>query len=70
MRKMLITQEEIEDVLISIQAGQQTANRLKQPVAIQKICPLRPCQRRPWRFLKSSDLSDRLAVYGDSHGTP
>ena len=42
MRKMLITQEEIEDVLISIQAGQQTANRLKQPVAIQKDLSITP----------------------------
>jgi len=27
---------DIGDVLISLQAGQQTANRLKKPVAIQK----------------------------------
>ncbi len=27
---------DIDDVLISLQAGQQTANRFKQPVAIQK----------------------------------
>tara|TARA_R100001440_G_scaffold57610_1_gene77458 strand:+ start:1445 stop:1612 length:168 start_codon:yes stop_codon:yes gene_type:complete len=26
----------LDDVLISLQAGQQTANRLKKPVAIQK----------------------------------
>jgi hypothetical protein len=27
---------DLDDVLISLQAGQQTANRLKQPVAVQK----------------------------------
>jgi len=26
----------LDDVLVSVQAGQQTANRLKKPVAIQK----------------------------------
>ncbi len=27
---------DVDDVLISLQAGQQTANRFQQPVAIQK----------------------------------
>ena len=52
MRKMLITQEEIEDVLISIQAGQQTANRLKQPIAIQKDLSITPLSEATMEVLE------------------
>ena len=52
MRKMLITQEEIEDVLISLQAGQQTANRLKQSVAIQKDLSITPLSEATMEVLE------------------
>lgn len=52
MRKMLITQEEIEDVLISIQAGQQIANRLKTPVAIQKDLSITPLSEATMEVLE------------------
>ena len=33
---------DLDDVLISLQAGQQTANRLKKPVAIQQDLSITP----------------------------
>ena len=52
---------DLDDVLISLQAGQQTANRLKSPWQFKRLIhhtSLRP----PWKSLKSSDPSDTLFV--------
>jgi len=43
---------DIGDVLISLQAGQQTANRLKKPVAIQKDLSITPLSEATMEVLE------------------
>ena len=43
---------DLDDVLISLQAGQQTANRLKQPVAVQKDLSIAPLSEATMEVLE------------------
>ena len=43
---------DLADVLISMQAGQQTANRLKKPVAIQKDLSITPLSEATMEVLE------------------
>lgn len=42
----------IDDVLISLQAGQQTANRLNEPVAIQQDLSIAPLSEATMEVLE------------------
>ena len=42
----------LEDVRISLQAGQQTANRLQKPVAIQKDLSIAPVSEATMEVLE------------------
>ena len=42
----------IDDVLISLQAGQQTANRLNEPVAIQQDLSIAPLSKATMEVLE------------------
>ena len=54
MQKMLhgYATQDLEDVLISLQAGQQTANRLKSPVAIHKDLSITPLSEATMEVLE------------------
>ena len=43
---------DLDDVLISLQAGQQTANRLKKPVAIQEDLSITPLSEATMEVLE------------------
>lgn len=43
---------DLDDVLISLQAGQQTANRLKKPVAIQQDLSITPLSEATMEVLE------------------
>ena len=43
---------DLDDVLISLQAGQQTANRLKKPVAIQEDLSIAPLSEATMEVLE------------------
>lgn len=43
---------DVNDVLISLQAGQQTANRLKKPVAIQQDLSITPLSEATMEVLE------------------
>lgn len=43
---------DLEDVLISLQAGQQTANRLQKPVAIQQDLSITPVSEATMEVLE------------------
>jgi len=43
---------DLDDVLISLQAGQQTANRLKTPVAIQQDLSITPLSEATMEVLE------------------
>ena len=43
---------DIDDVLISLQAGQQTANRLNEPVAIQQDLSIAPLSKATMEVLE------------------
>ncbi len=43
---------DLDDVLISLQAGQQTANRLKKPVAIQQDLSITPLSEATMEILE------------------
>jgi hypothetical protein len=43
---------DIDDVLISLQAGQQTANRLNEPVAIQQDLSIAPLSKATMEALE------------------